>query len=89
MRTTLTIDDDLAAILKRESKRRGVSYKELVARLQRNLEFLRAAGNLTTDAHLATLPMERGYLLCSTEVDFARFPDLKWTNPLLRSGSGR
>ena len=30
MRTTLTIDDDLAAILKRESKRRGVSYKELV-----------------------------------------------------------
>jgi hypothetical protein len=30
MRTTLTIDDDLAAILKRESKRQGVSYKELV-----------------------------------------------------------
>jgi hypothetical protein len=30
MRTTLTIDDDLAAILKRESRRRGISYKELV-----------------------------------------------------------
>jgi uncharacterized protein len=53
------------------------------ARLQGNLESLGTAGNLTTDAHLATLAMERGYLLCSTDVDFARFANLKWTNPLL------
>ena len=33
-------------------------------------------------AYLATLAIERGYTLCSTDADFARFPDLKWTNPL-------
>ena len=30
MRTTLTIDDDLAAILKRESSRKGIPFKVLV-----------------------------------------------------------
>jgi len=30
MRTTLTIDDDLAAILERETRRKGLSFKELV-----------------------------------------------------------
>ncbi len=30
MRTTLTIDDDVAAMLKRESRRKGLSFKELV-----------------------------------------------------------
>jgi len=40
------------------------------------------AGNLTTDAHLATLAVEHDAELCSTDSDFARFPDLRWTNPL-------
>ncbi len=40
-----------------------------------------AAGNLTTDAHLATLAMERGYVLYTTDTDFARFPGLRWVNP--------
>jgi len=53
------------------------------ARLQKSLESLGTAGNLTTDAHLAALAMERGYVLCSTDVDFARFANLKWINPLL------
>jgi uncharacterized protein len=52
------------------------------ARLSANLERLGTAGNLTTDAHLATLAMERGYTLYSTDSDFARFPGLKWVNPL-------
>jgi hypothetical protein len=30
MRTTLTIDDDLAAILERERSRKGVTFKEMV-----------------------------------------------------------
>ena len=30
MRTTLTIDDDLAAILDRETRRKGMSFKALV-----------------------------------------------------------
>lgn len=38
MRTTLTIDDDIAAILQRETKRKGVSFKALVnASLRRGL----------------------------------------------------
>jgi predicted nucleic acid-binding protein len=41
-----------------------------------------AAGNLTTDAHLAALAIEHGAELCSTDADFARFPRLKRFNPL-------
>lgn len=42
---------------------------------------LGTAGDLTTDAHLAALAIERGYVLYSTDCDFARFPDLRWVNP--------
>ncbi len=43
-----------------------------------------AAGraNLVPDAHLAALAIEHGLLLCSTDGDFARFPGLRWENPL-------
>jgi predicted nucleic acid-binding protein len=51
------------------------------ARLRSKLERLRTAGNLTTDAHLAALAMERGYILYSTDADFARFAGLRWVNP--------
>lgn len=51
------------------------------ARLRAELERLGAAGNLTTDAHLAVLAMERGYVLYSTDADFSRFSGLRWTNP--------
>ena len=54
------------------------------ARLRTELERLGAAGNLTTDAHLAVLAMERGYVLYSTDADFARFPTLRWVNPCPR-----
>jgi uncharacterized protein len=50
-------------------------------RLRAELERLRTAGNLTTDAHLAVLAMERGYVLHSTDTDFARFKGLRWINP--------
>ena len=40
------------------------------------------AGNLTTDAHLAALAIEHGAELCSTDADFARFPGLRWSNPI-------
>ena len=39
-------------------------------------------GNLTSDAHLAALAIEHGAELCSCDTDFARFPGLKWDNPL-------
>lgn len=44
-----------------------------------------SAGNLTTDTHLAALALEHGAELCSTDADFARFPRLRWVNPLARS----
>jgi uncharacterized protein len=51
--------------------------------LRAQLEQLGTAGNLTTDAHLATLAIERGYTVCTTDTDFSRFQGLKWTNPLV------
>jgi len=38
--------------------------------------------NLVPDAHLAALAIEHGLLLCSADGDFARFPELRWLNPL-------
>lgn len=46
------------------------------------LETLGAAGNLTTDAHLAALAIEHQCELCSTDSDFGRFSGLRWSNPL-------
>lgn len=42
----------------------------------------KASGPLTTDAELAALTMENGGTLYTTDRDFARFPGLKWVNPL-------
>jgi len=39
-------------------------------------------GNLVPDAHLAALAIEHGLELASNDGDFARFPGLRWTNPL-------
>lgn len=55
--------------------------------LREALEGLGTAGNLTTDAHLATLARQRGYVLYSTDADFTRFPDLRWVNPCSRQSS--
>jgi toxin-antitoxin system PIN domain toxin len=64
-------------------------HVEIVEPSERHLEilsgFLRrlgTAGNLTPDAHLAALAVERGLILQTTDGDFARFPGLKWRNPL-------
>lgn len=40
------------------------------------------AGNLTMDAHLAALAIERGATLVSTDRDFLRFSGLSVINPL-------
>jgi toxin-antitoxin system PIN domain toxin len=37
---------------------------------------------LIPDAHLAALAIEHGLVLCSTDGDFARFPGLRWMNPI-------
>jgi toxin-antitoxin system PIN domain toxin len=40
------------------------------------------AGNLTTDAHLASLAIAHGATLVSCDTDFGRFAKLRWENPL-------
>jgi len=39
-------------------------------------------GPLITDAQLAALTIEHGGVLHTTDRDFARFPGLRWANPL-------
>ena len=46
------------------------------------LERGQATGPLVMDAVLAALALEHGATLHTTDRDFARFPDLNWTNPL-------
>lgn len=41
-----------------------------------------AAGNLTSDAHLAALAIESGSTVYSTDNDFKRFPGVEHVNPL-------
>ncbi len=50
--------------------------------LDRLLGEVGVAGNLTTDAHLAALAIEHQAELHSNDADFARFPGLRWRNPL-------
>jgi toxin-antitoxin system PIN domain toxin len=72
------VDDWLAqpvAIVVHPTARHGSILREL-------LEPLGAAGNLTSDAHLAALAIEHGAELCSSDTDFARFEGLRWTDPL-------
>jgi uncharacterized protein len=57
----------------------GEIHVQLVFEL---LDELGTAGNLTTDAHLAALAIEYRAELASTDTDFARFPGLRWFNPL-------
>ena len=40
------------------------------------------SSKLVMDAHLAALAIEHGLTLCSSDADFARFPKLRWFNPL-------
>jgi uncharacterized protein len=39
--------------------------------------------NLVPDAHLAALAISHGLTLCSADSGFARFPQLRWLNPLV------
>ncbi|HSD30211.1 MAG TPA: type II toxin-antitoxin system VapC family toxin [Vicinamibacteria bacterium] len=41
-----------------------------------------AAANLTTDAQLAALAIEHQGEVHSNDSDFARFPQLRWVNPI-------
>ena len=49
---------------------------------RRNLAAAGVGANLVTDAHLAALAMEYQAELHSNDLDFARFPGLRWRNPV-------
>lgn len=57
----------------------GDRHAALVRQL---LKPLGMAGNLVSDAHLAALAIEHGAELNSCDTDFARFPGLRWVDPI-------
>ncbi len=57
----------------------GPRHWSVFARLCREAD---ARGNLVPDAYLAALALERGAELVTLDRDFARFPGLRWRDPL-------
>lgn len=63
------------AWIPRATDRQAQVFGELLA-----VPGLRA--NDIPDAYLAALAIDHGLILCSADAGFARFPRLRWTNPL-------
>ena len=57
--------------------------------LERVLADGKATGKLVMDAHVAALAIEHGATLATADRDFARFPGLRFFNPLLSAPGGR
>ncbi len=57
----------------------GAAHWPLLKRLLREVG---AAGNLTSDAHLAALAIEGGWELATTDHDFRRFAGVRLLNPM-------
>lgn len=72
------VDDWLqapAAWVPQPGRNHSVVLSDLITRY-------RLAGDLVPDAALAALALENGTGIWSTDADFARFPELRWENPL-------
>ena len=52
------------------------------AEYERLITATSAVGNLLMDTHLAALAIEHDCWLASCDTDFAKFPDLRWINPI-------
>ncbi len=46
------------------------------------IQAMGTAGNTVSDAHLAALCIEHRAVLYSSDLDFSRFPGLRWKNPV-------
>ncbi|HEY7242550.1 MAG TPA: type II toxin-antitoxin system VapC family toxin [Xanthobacteraceae bacterium] len=57
----------------------GERHWDIVRQLVRQGQ---ATGPLVMDAVLAAIAVEHGATVCTTDRDFSRFPDVKWTNPI-------
>lgn len=53
-----------------------------LAHFETTCRSVQASGNLITDSHLAALAIEHDLELASCDTDFAKFPGLRWINPL-------
>ena len=63
----------------------GERHWEILQRLAKDGQ---ATGTLVMDAALAALAVEHGATLCTTDRDFARFSELRWTNPIAPKPGG-
>lgn len=57
----------------------GRRHQEILGRLVVSGDL---RGNLISDAALAALCIEHGMAIVSADSDFARFPEIRWINPL-------
>lgn len=74
--------DVVTGWLERPNVRVVVPSDRHPAILGRLLREGRASADHTTDAHLAALAIEWGLELLSADRDFARYPGLRWRDPL-------
>lgn len=79
--------DEAIAIVRSWLERPGAAVAEPTAHHWEVLATTMADGQVrgpqATDAHLAALTMEHGGTLHTADRGFARFPDLRFTNPLV------
>ena len=64
----------------------GDRYRQILARLMLGSV---DRPNLIPDAQLAALAIENGFVLCSSDRDFAKFSGLRWENPLADSDTDK
>ncbi len=78
--------DEITNQILQWTKRRNVWHPEPGERFAALFTGLIAAtqctGNLIPDCFLAALAQEHGLTVVSSDTDFARFPNLRWFNPL-------
>jgi hypothetical protein len=87
MRTTLSLDPDVAILLEKVRKAKRLSLKQAVNEaLRAGLTQLAtppwSMPDRESGRHLGSLAIENGFVLYSTDRDFARFPELQWQDPL-------
>lgn len=88
IRTTVTLGDDVHAEmerLRRDEDLRPSEALDLLARqgmTQPRPHRVDITGNLVPYAQIAAQAIELGVAVASVDSDFARFPEIRWVNPL-------
>ncbi len=81
----LSVEEAIAIVddwFRQPNVRLVVEDTEHWTRFRELLQQTGTAGNLTNDAHLASIALATGATLVSGDTDFARFQQLRWKNPL-------